>query len=212
MDFYHDPQLGVAVCIRCGTGMVPDGKAPFKNHLRDHPHRLKGGAFKLTSQYLLSLRLTAASQVKHPPADKQPISAIPHLKVCRGYRCLRCDSWLSVNEESTRRHVTSQHRVFTGRQRQGYESCLLQTIFSQSRLIRYFRVVVPEEDPRAAQLSQVDVSQDPFLTRQREIQQKIAEEECRQADLVVGSKGHPADVPVGPVLWLRQISQGLQQN
>ena len=189
----------MAVCIPCQTGMLPDGKIPFKNHLRDRPHHLKGDAFKSTCRNLASLQLKPALEVRHPSPTEQPITAIPYLKVHRGYRCLHCDDGLSTNEDTIRRHITKQHRIPTGRQRHGYELCLLQTLFHQPRLIRYFRVVLPEEDPRAAQLSRIDVSQDPFLAQQRQVEQAITAEEKRQADLVAGSKGHPADVP----LWVQ---------
>ncbi|KAJ9656297.1 hypothetical protein H2198_005072 [Neophaeococcomyces mojaviensis] len=61
------------------------------------------------------------------------------------------------------------------------------------------KVFTAEQDPRATQLVRVNVSRDPFLAQQRQVEQEIAAEEKRQADLVVGSNGHPADVP----LWVQ---------
>jgi hypothetical protein len=136
MDFYHDSALGVAICIPCQAGMVPDGKEPFKNHLRAQPHHLIKGAFKATRDYLISLRLKSPSEVSYPSPAEQPIEAVPHLKVHQGFYCLHCDDWRSINESKTRDHVTKTHRIRTGRQRRGYAHCLLQTIFNAPGLIR----------------------------------------------------------------------------
>jgi hypothetical protein len=195
MDFYHDSTLGVAICIRCETGMVPNGKVPFKNHLRAPPHRLVKGAFKATSDYLISLQLTAPSHVPYPPPAEQPVEAIPHLKPYPGYYCLLCDDWRSTSESKTRDHVTSAHRIRTGRQRRGYQSCVLQSIFHSPGLIRWFRVVLPRQDPRAAPPALVDVPQDLFLAQQRQVRLEIAAEECKQADLITESQGHLPSAP-----------------
>ena len=199
MDFYYDSALGVAICIPCQTGMVPGGKEPFKNHLRAEPHHLTKGAFKSTREYLIRLQLRSPSEVPYPSPAEQPVEAIPHLKVHHGYYCSHCHDWRSINESKTRDHVTSIHHIRTRRQRQGYKPCLLQTIFKSPGLIRWFRVFIAEQDPRAAQLARIDVSQDPFLAQQRQVEQDIATQEKKQADLVVGSNGHPADVP----LWVQ---------
>ncbi|KIX10721.1 uncharacterized protein Z518_01805 [Rhinocladiella mackenziei CBS 650.93] len=204
MNFYHDPERGVAICIRCQTGMVPDGKIPFKNHLRESPHHLKGEAFKATCAYLDRLELTPTRQVRHPPPSEQPIPAIPHLRVYRGYRCLHCDDGLSVSEERTRRHVTSRHGPAPfgeGPLDDRYETCWLQTIFRPARLVRYFRVTprVDEETRLSISPESSSSSSHAFLTRQRQIHQEIIAVERQQADLVVGSQGHPADVP----LWVQ---------
>ena len=195
MEFYHDVKLGVVICVRCQTGMVPDGKIPFKNHLRASPHRLIKSEFKATHDYLVSLQLKSSSQVSYPFPAEQPIEAIPHLKVYHGFYCLHCDDWRSINESKTRDHVRSKHRLRTGRQRQGYQSCLLQTIFNAPGLVRWFRIIIPQQDPRASQSSQVDVSQDAFLVEQRLIEREIAEEERRHADVVAQSQGHLPSAP-----------------
>ena len=143
MEFYHDVKLGVVICVRCQTGMVPAGKVPFKNHLRAQPHHLIKKEFKATCEYLVSLRLNPPSQVPNPPSAGQPVEAIPHRRVYHGSYCLHCDGWRSINESKTRDHVRSSHRLRTGRHRQGYRSCLLQTIFNAPRLVRWFRIIIP---------------------------------------------------------------------
>ena len=96
--------------------MVPNGQAPFKNHLRTQSHRLVKEAFKSICDYLISLQLKSPSQVRYPPPTEQPVESIPHLKIHHGYCCLHCDDWRSINESKTRDHITSVYHIHTGQQ------------------------------------------------------------------------------------------------
>jgi hypothetical protein len=137
--FRYNRQYKVVICEECQSCIVPRLNS-FIRHLRD-AHRLLGGRLKAAQKWYQTLDLVNLEDIKPPKWVEQPVPAVPGIEVFKGFYCLRCTEWLSKNERRTQDHILSAHGL-AGRKmgRIQYESCLMQTLSSQSCRIRYFRV------------------------------------------------------------------------
>lgn len=129
------------ICHACSSGVVCNTPNSINNHFRPAPHHLKGDALKAIHAYFQEWSVVPSHEVPYPALDTQPVSAIPHLKVHRGWFCRHCQESLGTDLANAKAHLRDRHHVFRGREGHDFDRCSLQTVFQERRLIRYFRVV-----------------------------------------------------------------------
>lgn len=142
---YFQPNPGVLICRVHGTGVHPEQEA-IKRHLRGEGHHCKGRLLKESVSALVQLPLLSRLALldSHPSTSSQPVNAVPHLAVRRGWSCLQCSgAGLTTSEEVRDRHVAKAHREKPSShcdERPLWEDCELQTLFIKTGDRRYFRV------------------------------------------------------------------------
>lgn len=143
--YYADPP-GLLVCKIHSTGIHPDEEA-IKRHLRGKGHFCKGRALREAVATLSQLYLRSRQELldQHPPILAQPIRAIPHLKIQNGWCCSFCDGReLTTSRVLRDRHAARVHEVKASAhssERPFWRACELQTFFSMTADVRYFRVL-----------------------------------------------------------------------
>jgi hypothetical protein len=136
--------LGVLICKVHGTGIHPNASA-IARHFRLGDHCIKGRPLKEAVLALSHLPLRSVSDVKaHPPVDRQPVQAVPYVKIVQGWSCVACQGdFLTTSLELVRRHVSKTHGLKASshsEERPLWETCKIQTIFSMNGDSKYFRV------------------------------------------------------------------------
>ena len=143
----YDPNLQLLICKVHGYGVQPYLSA-ITRHLRGRGHKLRGRALRLALSVAKQLSLlpldtllgSAPSNVGH-----LIIQPIAHLKVLDGWACLTCGGrYLTTSIELMQRHAKAIHNYKRG-ECQTWEPCTLQTLFSETKVRRYFRVIADFE-------------------------------------------------------------------
>jgi Orsellinic acid/F9775 biosynthesis cluster protein D len=139
-DFHFEPSWGVIVCHVCGT-CLKSTISSIDQHLRKSKHGLKGDCLQQLKRHLCTFRVRTEIELfnTHPEPARQPVEAISQLRVHSGFRCLQCPDHLTTDSADIRRHV-SKHGGKPQDQKPLWEKCLLQTLFAEKELLRYFRV------------------------------------------------------------------------
>ena len=142
VDICFEPTFKLLICKRHGGGVHPT-KAAVRRHLRGEGHRCGGETLRQAVSALSKLPLCSLEAVLDatPAVDTQPVAPpIRHLRVWHGWSCTVCEGrFLSTSLELLQRHAASQHGRRRGQQPL-WESCKLQTFFSETKDRRYFRV------------------------------------------------------------------------
>ena len=149
---YFEADLGVLICKVHGTGIHPKASAIVR-HFRSGDHCIKGRPLKEAVLALSHLPLRSVSDVKaHPPVDRQPVQAVPYVKIVQGWSCLACrGDFLTTSLELVERHVSKTYGLKASshsEERPLWEICKIQTIFSMKGDLKYFRVR-PDDPPRS---------------------------------------------------------------
>lgn len=138
-------ELGVLVCRVHGAAVRP-GPTSISRHLRSGGHEIRGRTKTKAVDTLAGLPLRSVDDIKRacPPARLQPVSPVPHVTIHSGWSCLGCKgNTLTTNHETIRRHVSEAHSQTAADHSEArplWERCSLQTLFSSSSDVRYFRV------------------------------------------------------------------------
>ncbi len=152
-EICFEPTFKFLLCKLHGYGVHPTKEA-ITRHLRGKGHRCGGEALKQAISTLTTLPLSSLEMMRNaqPAIDTQPIAPpLPHLRILHGWSCAPCAGhFLSKSFELVQRHAAAWH----GRRRRDqplWEACELQTFFSETKNLRYFRVanqpaVANEED------------------------------------------------------------------
>lgn len=139
-------ELGVLVCQIHGAAVRPGPKS-ISTHLRSGGHGIRGRIKAKAVDTLASLPLRSIDEVERacPPARLEPVVAVLHVTIRSGWSCLSCGgNTLTTNHETIRRHVSEAHSQTAANHSEArplWERCSLQTLFSSSGDVRYFRVI-----------------------------------------------------------------------
>ena len=139
---FYDSNLQLLICKVHGYGVQPYLSA-ITRHLRGKGHELRGPTLRLALSAARDLPLlpldTLVSSAPSTPGHLI-IQPIPHLKVLEGWACLPCDGrYLTTSAELIQRHAKAEHNYKRGECRI-WGPCLLQTLFNETKVRRYFRV------------------------------------------------------------------------
>jgi hypothetical protein len=151
----YNADLKVLICQVYGAAVRP-GAGSITRHLRSSGHAIKGKLKINAVAALASLPLRSVEEVKRscPPVHLQPVSPVPYVKVSGGWSCLRCrGNVLTTNEETIKKHVSSAHGQTAADHTADtpfWERCSLQTLFSMTEDIRYFRVTSNDLGPASS--------------------------------------------------------------
>ena len=141
-----EPDFRLLICKIHGTGVHPTKEA-IQRHLRRDRHHCKGKLLKEAVDALTQLPLRSLQELResHPLPAAQPIPAIPYLTVVPGWSCRACEGKeLTASAEVRNRHVSKVHHKRASshsKERPLWDDCELQTLFSMTGDVRYFRVV-----------------------------------------------------------------------
>ena len=160
-ELYYDLKFKLLVCQLHGNGLHPNNEA-IKRHLRGPGHRSRGKALVQVLHAIAQLPLASLDELREAQSANfgtanvctQPI---PYLKIVSGWACALCGGrFLTTSLELVQRHAAAVH----GRRRDDpalWEKCQLQTLFSETKDRRYFRVPANyQEEPRCLEVFQED--------------------------------------------------------
>lgn len=159
-----EPRFGLLICKAHGTGVHPEPSA-IERHLRGKLHHCKRKKLKQAVATLseLPLKSRAALLNAHPATKAQPIRAIPHLNIYNGWSCRLCHGeHLTTSREVRDRHVSRAHCVRPSSHQDAaplWDICTMQTFFSMTGDVRYFRVVSAQDHATPDSLNTIDESQ-----------------------------------------------------
>ena len=142
---HFDSTRCVLICSVHGSGVHPEIES-IKRHLRGKDHFCKGAVLKEAVNALTQLPLKSRQELRltHPSVASQPVPAIPHLTISRGWSCCPCNgSALTTSEVLRNRHAAQVHHLRPNSHNEDeplWESCQLQTIFAMTGDVQYFRV------------------------------------------------------------------------
>ena len=142
---HFDPTHGVLICSVHGTGIHPEVDG-IRRHLRGDRHFCKGAVLKEAVNALTQLPLKSRQELRlaQPSVASQPVPAIPHLTIHRGWSCRLCNgSALTTSEVLRNRHAPKMHHLRPSSHNEDqplWDSCELQTLFAMTGDVRYFRV------------------------------------------------------------------------
>ena len=151
LDLVYNSTHQVVVCRRCQTCIVPS-ESSVTRHLRAEPHRLLGPALKAHLAYVDGLTLRDLETLKRQ-RPREPVAPIQHLSIHAGFRCLLCpleDPFYTIHLPRMRNHISS-HEKRSAREHRStplWESCLLQTYFTNNALIIYFVILKSVKTPK----------------------------------------------------------------
>lgn len=196
---HFEESIKTAICQVCHSGVVCNTSNSINNHFRPAPHHLRGHALKTVHACFQDWPIVPSHEVPYPALDAQPVPAIPHLKIHRGWFCKHCLESLGTDLANTKTHLRTLHRVFRGREGHDFEGCLLQTVFHERRLVRYFRVVQDFSDNSAAEGPPKPSHVQDFVSSQTDILRQIEAAEEFQVRTVQDGSDHKSSV----IPWVR---------
>jgi hypothetical protein len=200
---HFEPSVGVIICHQYESGLVVNTPNSLYNHFCAALHHLRGPALSIARDLVMQWPAKRTSEVVHPGAKGVPVRAIPHLRVWSGWYCRHCTGDLSTNLAAAKRHLREQHNVRRGKEGRDLESCRLQTIFRDKKLVRWFRVLEPEkhninaDSSHHAPFAREDI--DRFVHSQAGVFNTIEREEKLQAGRVQDGGDHKSEV----IPWIR---------
>ena len=145
--------------------------------MRGKGHHCKGGVLKVAVAALIQLPLNSRAALRdaHPPIAKQPIPAIAHLNIERECSCRFCKgNFLTKSDELRDRYAAKLDDLRPSSHNGAqplWDACELQTLFSMTGDIRYFRVVSSVT---------VSCSGDVDIPERSDTEDSIAEDEVAQ--------------------------------
>ena len=201
---YFQESIGTVICGTCSSGIVVNTANSINNHFRSAPHHLKGDALKAVHALFKEYDTLPSDKVPFPLLDDQPVPAIPHLRVHRGWFCRHCLQSLGTDLTNSKTHLRQVHQIYRGKEGHDIKQCLLQTVFQERKLVRYFRVQVePDKAHSSTRHDNIDDDEinhhDNFVSSQIDVLAEIAEAEDVDARRVQSFAGHMSKV----IPWVR---------
>jgi len=109
---HFEESINTVICCVCKSGVMCNTPNSINNHFRPAPHHLKGDALKAIHAGFQEWPVVLSHKAPYPDLDAQPVSAIPHLKVHRGWSCKHCQASLGVVLSDAKTPLQQVHHIF----------------------------------------------------------------------------------------------------